>query len=122
MSKTISALALAVAALTVAAPTAHAAKAGMEKCAGIVKAGMNDCGTAKHQCAGQSKVDNAADEWVYVPAGTCKKNRRLNSQTSRTQKLNRHTGRLTGRPKGSLPARQRPKVIKVMPTTIRDNV
>ena len=27
---------------------ALAAKKGMEKCAGIVKAGMNDCGTAKH--------------------------------------------------------------------------
>lgn len=73
MSRKINALILAVAALTVAAPTAHAGKAGMEKCAGIVKAGMNDCGTAKHQCAGQSSIDNGADEWVYVPDGTCKK-------------------------------------------------
>jgi uncharacterized membrane protein len=52
---------------------ALAAKAGMEKCAGIVKAGMNDCGTAKHDCAGQAKSDGAADEWIYVPDGTCKK-------------------------------------------------
>jgi uncharacterized membrane protein len=52
---------------------ALAAKAGMEKCAGIVKAGMNDCGTAKHDCAGQAKTDSARDEWVYLPEGTCKK-------------------------------------------------
>ncbi len=53
--------------------TALAAKEGMEKCAGIVKAGMNDCGTAKHACAGQATKDGAKDEWVYVPAGTCEK-------------------------------------------------
>lgn len=44
-----------------------------EKCAGIAAAGKNDCGTASHACAGQSKVSNAADEWVYVPSGTCEK-------------------------------------------------
>lgn len=52
---------------------ALAAKAGMEKCAGIVKAGMNDCGTSKHACAGQSKVDNEPQEWIYLPKGTCGK-------------------------------------------------
>ncbi len=46
-----------------------------EKCAGIARAGMNDCGAldGSHQCAGQAKVDNAEQEWVYVPAGTCTK-------------------------------------------------
>ena len=44
-----------------------------EKCAGIAKAGKNDCGTANHACATQATVDNAADEWVYLPAGTCEK-------------------------------------------------
>lgn len=45
-----------------------------EKCAGIAKAGKNDCGVQnKHECAGQSKKDNAADEWVYVPKGSCEK-------------------------------------------------
>lgn len=53
--------------------TAMAAKDGMEKCAGIVKAGMNDCGTANHACAGQASKDRAKDEWVYVPSGTCEK-------------------------------------------------
>jgi uncharacterized membrane protein len=52
---------------------ALAAKKGMEKCAGIVKAGMNDCGTAKHSCAGQGTVTGAADEWVYVAKGSCEK-------------------------------------------------
>lgn len=46
-----------------------------EKCAGIVKAGMNDCGAldGKHGCAGQAKADGSPNEWVYVPSGTCTK-------------------------------------------------
>ncbi|MFK5856674.1 MAG: DUF2282 domain-containing protein [Bacteroidota bacterium] len=46
-----------------------------EKCAGIAKQGMNDCGAldGKHGCAGQAKIDNADNEWVYVPAGSCTK-------------------------------------------------
>jgi len=56
-----------------AATGAMAGKPGMEKCQGIVKAGMNDCGTASHGCAGQAKTDNDPNEWVYVPEGTCNK-------------------------------------------------
>ncbi len=46
-----------------------------EKCAGIAKAGKNDCGATdgKHACAGQAKADNLDTEWVYVPKGTCEK-------------------------------------------------
>lgn len=46
-----------------------------EKCAGIAKQGMNDCGAldGKHGCAGKAKLDNADSEWVYVPKGTCTK-------------------------------------------------
>lgn len=46
-----------------------------EKCAGIAKAGMNDCGSLddKHACAGQATRDNDDNEWVYVPKGTCTK-------------------------------------------------
>lgn len=46
-----------------------------EKCAGIAKAGANDCGAldGSHGCAGQAKEDNLDIEWVYVPAGTCEK-------------------------------------------------
>lgn len=52
---------------------AHAAKPGMEKCAGIAKAGKNDCGTSKHSCAGQATKDGDKEEWLYVPTGTCDK-------------------------------------------------
>jgi uncharacterized membrane protein len=52
---------------------ALAAKEGFEKCAGVVKAGKNDCGTSKHSCAGQAKKDGDKEEWVYVPTGTCDK-------------------------------------------------
>ena len=44
-----------------------------EKCFGIAKAGQNDCGTARHTCAGKATKDNAPDEWKYVAKGTCAK-------------------------------------------------
>ncbi|MFT6153402.1 MAG: putative membrane protein [Crocinitomicaceae bacterium] len=46
-----------------------------EKCAGIAKAGNNDCGAldGSHGCSGLAKSDNLAIEWVYVPEGTCDK-------------------------------------------------
>jgi uncharacterized membrane protein len=52
---------------------ASAAKEGFEKCQGVVKTGMNDCGTSQHACAGQAKSDNDAEEWIFVPEGTCGK-------------------------------------------------
>ena len=55
------------------ADDAEAAKPGFEKCAGIAAAGKNDCGTSKHACGGQGSVDGDAEEWIYVPAGTCQK-------------------------------------------------
>lgn len=71
-----SVMALGLAATAGAA--SHAAKEpaakGKEKCFGIAKAGQNDCAnlSGTHSCAGQSKVDNGADEWKYVAVGTCK--------------------------------------------------
>lgn len=46
-----------------------------EKCAGIAKAGKNDCGAlnGKHDCSGKAASDNDPNEWVYVPEGTCEK-------------------------------------------------
>jgi uncharacterized membrane protein len=44
-----------------------------EKCYGVVKAGLNDCQTASHSCAGNSTADNQGDSWIYVPKGTCTK-------------------------------------------------
>jgi uncharacterized membrane protein len=60
-------------ALGLAATPALAAKPGMEKCAGIVKAGKNDCGTSKLSCQGSSTKDSDAEAWIYVPTGTCEK-------------------------------------------------
>lgn len=44
-----------------------------EKCAGVVKAGKNDCATATNSCAGSATKDGQKDAWVYVPKGTCEK-------------------------------------------------
>jgi uncharacterized membrane protein len=59
------------AALSVA--TAEDKPAETEKCAGIVKAGMNDCGANGHSCAGKAEKDNTAGEWIKLPKGTCEK-------------------------------------------------
>lgn len=59
--------------LAAASSSAIAGKPGMEKCMGIAKAGQNDCGTSKHACAGMAKVDGDAEEWIYIPEGTCSK-------------------------------------------------
>jgi uncharacterized membrane protein len=70
-----SAAAASILALALVANTglAHAGKEGYEKCQGVAKAGMNDCGANAHGCAGQAEVDGDKNEWVYVPEGTCDK-------------------------------------------------
>lgn len=60
-------------ALSVSNAPAHADKEGFEKCQGVAKAGMNDCGANGHACAGMAETDGDANEWIYVPEGTCKK-------------------------------------------------
>ena len=52
---------------------AAAGEMAREKCLGIAKAGLNDCGTSTHTCAGQATEDNHPEEWVYLPKGTCEK-------------------------------------------------
>lgn len=69
----ITAASIVAVALATAPSFAHAGKEGYEKCQGIVKAGMNDCGANGHGCAGQAAVDNDPNEWVYLPEGTCEK-------------------------------------------------
>jgi uncharacterized membrane protein len=44
-----------------------------EKCYGIAKAGLNDCQTPAHSCAGASTKDADGTSWVYVPVGSCQK-------------------------------------------------
>ncbi len=48
-------------------------KFAFEKCYGVSKAGLNDCETATHSCAGTATADNQGDAWIYIPAGTCTK-------------------------------------------------
>ena len=73
LTSTITSALASALALGLAGPAAAQAKA-KEKCYGIAKAGQNDCAnlSGSHSCAGQSKVEMAADEWRYVAAGTCK--------------------------------------------------
>ncbi|MDM8546774.1 BufA1 family periplasmic bufferin-type metallophore [Candidatus Venteria ishoeyi] len=59
--------------LSAVSTSALAGKPGFEKCMGVAKAGKNDCGTSAHACAGMAKTDSEAEEWVYVPEGTCEK-------------------------------------------------
>ena len=68
-----SAIAAILAVSAVQAAAEDAKKQPTEKCYGISKAGQNDCGTARHSCAGKAAKDNAPDEWKYVPKGTCEK-------------------------------------------------
>ncbi|HEX9811817.1 MAG TPA: DUF2282 domain-containing protein [Burkholderiales bacterium] len=64
---------LLVLGMTAGAGSAFAAKGGIDRCAGIAKAGKNDCGTATASCAGTSKVDGDKNAWIAVPKGTCEK-------------------------------------------------
>jgi uncharacterized membrane protein len=68
-----SALASAMALGLIGTAAAQDKAKAKEKCYGIAKAGQNDCANlaGTHSCAGQSKVDNDAGEWKYVPQGTC---------------------------------------------------
>lgn len=55
-------------------PAARASSGGeTEKCFGVAKAGQNDCSTAIHSCNSQAKVDNAPEDFKFVPNGTCLK-------------------------------------------------
>ena len=58
--------------LTISAQAADKTPA-MEKCAGIAKAGKNDCQTATSSCAGTAKKDGQKDAFIAVPKGTCDK-------------------------------------------------
>lgn len=70
--QTVTTLAVFVAGAAMIAPDVQAKK-GFEKCAGIVKAGKNDCAANGHSCSGKAKKDGDANEWIYVPIGTCNK-------------------------------------------------
>jgi uncharacterized membrane protein len=44
-----------------------------EQCAGVVKAGKNDCATSTNACHGHVTSDSHPEAWIYVPAGTCER-------------------------------------------------
>ena len=74
VSSALAALATIAATAAFAAPTpAPQPDFTFEKCYGVVKAGLNDCQTSTHSCAGTATADNQGDSWIYVPAGTCSK-------------------------------------------------
>ncbi|HUJ01108.1 MAG TPA: DUF2282 domain-containing protein [Usitatibacter sp.] len=63
-----------LAASALAGPARAADKApDQEKCYGVAKAGQNDCGTARHSCAGMATRDRDPHDWKMVPEGTCRK-------------------------------------------------
>lgn len=56
-----------------AAPAFAQSKGDLEKCAGIVKAGKNDCGTSHSSCQGSVKTDGDKEAWIVLPKGTCER-------------------------------------------------
>jgi uncharacterized membrane protein len=66
------ALALATASSTLAAD-AGSGKENMEQCAGVIKAGRNDCATKTNACHGHASVDASPEAWIYLPKGSCER-------------------------------------------------
>ena len=50
-----------------------AAEPEKEQCAGIIKAGKNDCATSTNACHGHVTTDANPEAWVYLPKGTCER-------------------------------------------------
>jgi uncharacterized membrane protein len=78
MSKQTSILQLAISgvlALSGAAYVSSAAAAAddKEQCAGITKAGKNDCATSTNACHGHVTSDGNSEAWIYLPKGTCER-------------------------------------------------
>jgi uncharacterized membrane protein len=49
------------------------AESQREQCAGIVKAGLSDCASVEHICAGMNTDDSSETDWLWLPIGTCNK-------------------------------------------------
>ena len=64
---------LALTGAAFAASAFAAADEDKEQCAGIVKAGKNDCATATNDCHGHVTEEGNAMAWIYVPKGTCER-------------------------------------------------
>ncbi len=68
-----SALALTITGAMISSEPAFAADQQMEKCYGIVKAGMNDCQTSSQSCASSATKDRQPDAFIFLPKGDCNK-------------------------------------------------
>jgi uncharacterized membrane protein len=66
-----SALAIAGSTISLTSNAANGAKLAMEQCAGVIKAGKNDCATSTNACHGHVESDASPEAWIYVPKGTC---------------------------------------------------
>lgn len=75
VTNTMVAGAVAMALFGFAAGEANAETTAKEKCYGVAKAGMNDCGDAegRHGCMGHAETDGDGSEWVAMPKGLCEK-------------------------------------------------
>lgn len=68
-----SAIALTITSALITSNPAAAADQQMEKCYGIVKAGMNDCQTSTQSCASSATKDRQPDAFIFLPKGVCNK-------------------------------------------------
>ena len=72
--KTLMTGAIALSAATMSASAFAADEhAGDEQCAGVIKAGKNDCATKTNACHGHVTVNADPMAWIYVPKGTCER-------------------------------------------------
>ena len=46
---------------------------GQEQCAGVIKAGQNDCATSTNACHSHVTTDSNPEAWIYLPTGTCER-------------------------------------------------
>ena len=53
--------------------TSVLADEGKEQCAGVIKAGKNDCATTTNACHGHVEKDASPEAWIYLPKGTCER-------------------------------------------------
>ena len=55
------------------AATSALADDHQEQCAGVIKAGKNDCATSTNACHSHVTTDSNPEAWIYLPTGTCEK-------------------------------------------------
>jgi uncharacterized membrane protein len=53
--------------------SAAAATEEKQQCAGIAKAGKNDCATSTNDCHGHVTSEGNPEAWIYLPKGTCER-------------------------------------------------